>query len=222
MSITNLILSASGFAQAIMIILVLCSLISWAITFSKLFAIRSAKKATERFNLQFRGNDDLHSLFVMVSNLETKPTNSKIFYNAIAELNRMTNLGVNNKSQILNNIERAVNMTIDEETNDLESKLSILATFGSVSPYIGLLGTVWGIMSAFIGLGDGGQATLASVAPGIAEALIATAAGLFVAIPAYIFFNKFTTDVNYIYTKMTRFSDELLNIINRHTDSNND
>lgn len=138
-----------------------------------------------------------------------------MFYAGLSEYNRMSKSGVNSKDAITTNIERALTATIDEELNSFESHLSTLATFGSVSPYIGLLGTVWGIMHAFIGLSNTGQATLSSVAPGIAEALVATAIGLFVAIPAYMAYNKFTSDVNYLYNKMNRFGDEFLNLINR-------
>ena len=116
---------------------------------------------------------------------------------------------------ILLNVERTLSSTVEEEIDRYEHSLSTLATFGSVSPYIGLLGTVWGIMHAFIGLGSLGQATLTTVAPGIAEALVATAIGLFVAIPAYIFYNKFTAEVNSLNNKMNKFGDDFLNLISR-------
>ena len=144
-----------------------------------------------------------------------------MFYAGLSEYNPLNKTGVNNKVAIMENIERALAASLDDELNTHESRSSTLATFGSVSPYIGLLGTVWGVMHAFIGLGSTGQATLAAVAPGIAEALIATGIGLFVAIPAFMAYNKFTSDVGVLEKKMNNFGDEFLNTINRRLSANN-
>lgn len=221
MSILSLIMDASLAVKAVMAILAVFSVVSWGIILSKWWALRKAKAETKKFLTQYYNSSSITSLYTSISSLTEKTTTSQMFYSGLSEFNRLNKSGVNNKEIIAGNIERALAACIDEELNSYESHLSTLATFGSVSPYIGLLGTVWGIMHAFIGLGNTGQATLASVAPGIAEALIATAIGLFVAIPAYIAYNKFTADVGYLYNKMNKFGDEFLNLINRKLSSTN-
>jgi biopolymer transport protein TolQ len=215
MSVISLILDASTAVQAVIALLALFSIISWGIIISKWFSLSLAKKTTQKFLQQYQSSTSITTLFNSISSLKHRNTTGQMFYCGLTEYNRLNKSGVQNQETISINIERALAATIDEELNNYEAHLSTLATFGSVSPYIGLLGTVWGIMHAFIGLGNTGQATLASVAPGIAEALIATAIGLFVAIPAYIAYNKFTADVNYLYNKMNTFGDEFLNLINR-------
>ena len=215
MSIISLITDASFAVQAIMGLLAIFSVVSWGIIISKWIALSKAKSETIKFMSQYHNSGSITTLYNSISTAANRTTTCQMFYAGLSEYNRLSKSGISNKDTITSNIERSLTATIDDELNSYESRLSTLATFGSVSPYIGLLGTVWGIMHAFIGLGNTGQAPLASVAPGIAEALIATAIGLFVAIPAYMGYNKFTADVEMLEKKMNRFGDEFLNLINR-------
>lgn len=221
MSVISLIGNASLTVQFIMALLGLFSITSWGIIFSKWRSISKAKSETQKFMSQFYSTNSLTNLFNSVSAAPERYTTAQMFYAGLSEYNRLNKTGVNNKIAIMENIERALAASMDDELNTHESRLSTLATFGSVSPYIGLLGTVWGVMHAFIGLGSTGQATLAAVAPGIAEALIATGIGLFVAIPAFMAYNKFTSDVGVLEKKMNKFGDEFLNTINRRLSANN-
>lgn len=220
MSVISLIGNASLTVQFIMALLGLFSITSWGIIFSKWRSISKAKSETQKFMSQFYSTNSLTNLFNSVSAAPERYTTAQMFYAGLSEYNRLNKTGVNNKIAIMENIERALAASMDDELNTHESRLSTLATFGSVSPYIGLLGTVWGVMHAFIGLGSTGQATLAAVAPGIAEALIATGIGLFVAIPAFMAYNKFTSDVGVLEKKMNKFGDEFLNTINRRLSAN--
>ncbi|MCX8513978.1 MAG: protein TolQ [Pseudomonadota bacterium] len=219
-SIITLILNASIVVQFVIAILLLFSVISWGIILNKFASLAKAKFDTNSFNKQYNATTNISDLFISVSAKNNKNTTAALFYNGITEYNKLTSNKISNNNIILDNIERSLNATTDIEIAKYESSLSTLATFGSVSPYIGLLGTVWGIMHAFIGLGSTGQATLALVAPGIAEALVATAIGLFVAIPAYIFYNKYTADINLLASKMYKFNDDFLNFVNRRLASN--
>jgi biopolymer transport protein TolQ len=212
-SILGLILHASIIVQIVIAILLIFSVTSWAIILSKWVSITNAKSETKRFLRQFHNSNSITALYTSVSGKDNKNCVEALFYNGINEYNKLTKQGITQSG--LENIERSLNATVDAQIDKYEHGLSTLATFGSVSPYIGLLGTVWGIMHAFIGLGTAGQATLTSVAPGIAEALVATAIGLFVAIPAYIAYNKFSADINSLNNKMNKFGDEFLNLINR-------
>lgn len=220
MSITSLIANASFEVQLIMLILGIFSVISWGIIISKFMTLSKVKSETKKFNQLYQTNRNFSALYNSVMNTKRVST-SQMFYEGLSEYNRLNKNGIKNKEDIIANIERSLAATVEEELNNYENKLSTLATFGSVSPYIGLLGTVWGIMNAFIGLGNAGQATLSTVAPGIAEALIATAIGLFVAIPAYMGFNKFSADIADLEKKMNKFGDDLLNTISRQLSSNN-
>lgn len=220
-SILQLIMDASLVVQIVMGILVIFSVISWGIVFAKWTTLAKVKLDTNSFLRQFRSSNNISSLYTNVSSKSTKNSVIALFYNGITEYNKLNKQGIKDQHQIMQNIERSLNATLDSEIDRYQSRLSTLATFGSVSPYIGLLGTVWGIMHSFIGLGTAGQATLSSVAPGIAEALVATAVGLFVAIPAYMFYNKFSADVQSLENKMNRFGDEFLNLLNRKLGSHN-
>lgn len=214
-SIVQLILNASIIVQIVIGILFLFSIISWGIIFSKWISLANAKLQTALFLRQFNSSDNISALYTTVSGKSSHHTVSALFYNGIQEYNKLTKSGINNKETIIINIERSLSSTTDYEIDYYEKSLATLATFGSVSPYIGLLGTVWGIMHAFIGLGSANSATLSSVAPGIAEALVATAFGLFVAIPSYIFYNKFYADLQSLQNKMNKFGDDFLNLISR-------
>lgn len=224
-SILQLIIHASIIVQFVIGILVIFSIISWGIIFQKWTSLGKAKIDTRSFLKQFHATKSISTLYSTVSSRSNINAVSALFYQGITEYNKLTSQGVTNKDTTIENIERSLSSTMDSELDRMENGLSTLATFGSVSPYIGLLGTVWGIMHAFIGLGSSGQTTLATVAPGIAEALVATAIGLFVAIPSSIFFNKFSADIMSLNNKMNKFGDEFLNLINRRlagTNSNSD
>lgn len=219
MSIISLITDASLTVQVIMGILALFSVFSWGIIINKYITLGKAKRDIKIFQHQYSNTTNITTLYNSISTLE-RTTTAQMFFVGISEYNNLNKKGVRNKDDITANLERSLTAAAEEELDNYESGLSTLATFGSVSPYVGLLGTVWGIMHAFIGLGNTGQATLASVAPGIAEALIATAIGLFVAIPAYMAYNKFSADISTLEKKMNKFGDEFINSINRHLASN--
>lgn len=219
-SIIQLVLNASIIVQIVIGILVLFSIASWGIIFSKWIFLGKAKYETKSFLRQFKSTNNVSTLYTALSAKEEHHSVAALFYNGINEYNKLNKQGTTNPEVILLNIERTLSSSVESEIDRYENSLSTLATFGSVSPYIGLLGTVWGIMHAFIGLGNMGQATLSTVAPGIAEALVATAMGLFVAIPAYIAYNKFTAEVNSLNNKMNKFGDDFLNLISRKLASN--
>lgn len=214
-SILQLIMNASIVVQAIIGLLVLFSVTSWAIIFAKWITLKQAKMHTQSFLKQFHSASSISNLYAKVQSKERKHAVEDLFFNGINEYNKLNKQGITQKEVVLDNIDRSLSASIEAQLDQYSQSLSTLATFGSVSPYIGLLGTVWGIMHAFIGLGASGQATLSTVAPGIAEALVATAIGLFVAIPAYIAYNQFTADINSLSNKMSKFGDEFLNLINR-------
>jgi biopolymer transport protein TolQ len=214
-SILQLIIHASIIVQIVIGILVVFSIVSWGIAFSKWTSLAKAKLDTHLFLKQFHTTKSISTLYNTINAKKNVNAVSALFCQGITEYNKLTKQGVTNKDATMQNIERSLASTMDSELDRMENGLSTLATFGSVSPYIGLLGTVWGIMHAFIGLGTEGQATLATVAPGIAEALVATAIGLFVAIPSSIFYNKFSADIMSLNNKMNKFGDEFLNLINR-------
>lgn len=214
-SILQLIIHASIIVQIVIGILVVFSVVSWGIIFNKWISLGKAKFDTYSFLKQFHSSKSISTLYSTISTKHNVSAAAALFYEGITEYNKLTKQGVTNKDTTIENIERSLSSTMDAELDRMEGGLSTLATFGSVSPYIGLLGTVWGIMHAFIGLGSEGQATLSTVAPGIAEALVATAIGLIVAIPSSMFYNKFSADIISLNNKMNKFGDEFLNLINR-------
>jgi biopolymer transport protein TolQ len=215
LSILQLVINASFAVQVVMGILLIFSVISWGIIFSKWAFLTKIKFETATFLKQFNKSNNVAELYHSINKKSTKNSVTVLFFNGINEYNKLNQQGIKKQDVVMLNIERALSSSTESEIDNYEVGLSTLATFGSVSPYIGLLGTVWGIMHAFIGLGNTNQATLASVAPGIAEALVATAIGLFVAIPAYIFYNKFLADINRLSNKMNKFGDDFLNLISR-------
>ncbi|MCE2705608.1 MAG: protein TolQ [Proteobacteria bacterium] len=226
-SIIQLILNASIIVQIVIGILVVFSILSWGIIFSKWISLTRVKHNTKSFLRQYQNTNNVSTLYTALTGKEHHRSVEALFYNGINEYNKLNKQGTTDATVIMLNIERTLASSVEAEIDHYESSLATLATFGSVSPYIGLLGTVWGIMHAFIGLGNMGQATLSTVAPGIAEALVATAIGLFVAIPAYIFYNKFSSEVSSLNNKMNKFGDDFLNLIssrlaNQSNQSNQD
>jgi biopolymer transport protein TolQ len=216
MSVTSLILNASLPVQIIMLILVIASVLSWAIMISKYFQVKRAMSKTREFEESFWQSKELSDLHQSVGkDLDQSGPLARIFNSAMTEFLRSRRSGQTDNERIIDGTYRAMQATSQRELDSLDSKLNFLASTGSVSPYIGLLGTVWGIMHSFIGLSTAVNATLSAVAPGIAEALIATAIGLFAAIPAVLGYNFFTTQNDKIAGRFDSFSDELLNILQR-------
>jgi len=215
LSLIRLLLEASIPVQLVMLILLGISIISWSYIFSKRAALKRTLDQTRRFEDDFWTGGDLTMLQQSIaSRRDESGALARIFESGMSEFIKARR--TNQKGEaLLDGPRRAMRATFQRELDQLETRLNFLASAGSVSPYIGLLGTVWGIMHAFIGLSGAQSATLASVAPGIAEALIATAIGLFAAIPAVIAYNRFTNEVDRIATRFESFVDEFLNILQR-------
>jgi biopolymer transport protein TolQ len=214
-SILSLIMHASLPVQLVMAGLVLLSLMSWGIIFNKIAVLGRARRATQDFEQQFWSGTDLNSLFEKNRNNGDTVATEKLFQAGFAEFLKLRRQPGVDSSDQLDGARRAMRAAAQRELDALDHHNSFLATVGSVSPYIGLFGTVWGIMHAFIGLGNAGQATLATVAPGIAEALIATAIGLFAAIPAVVAYNRFAADVDRLAGRFDSFMEEFSNILQR-------
>ena len=216
MSLSTLITGASVPVQLVMAILLIVSIISWWYIFITVMMIKRAEKEAVEFEQTFWTGGDLNRLYESLTSGRNKPHGmSSIFeagFKEFARLKRQDGLEV---SDIMEGSRRAMRAAFNREMDDLDSHLPYLASVGSVSPYIGLFGTVWGIMNAFRGLANMAQATLAHVAPGIAEALIATAIGLFAAIPAVIAYNRFTSSVDRLAVRYESFIEEFTNILQR-------
>lgn len=216
LSIVHLIGQASVLVQLVMALLAMLSLVSWYWIFRKWFQIRSARTSTGTFERDFWSGVDLNTLFQSAAAARDETGGiERIFESGYREFTKLRAKS-HDQSAIIDGARRAMRATHQREMDDLEAHLAFLATVGSVSPYIGLLGTVWGIMNAFRGLSNVTSATLAQVAPGIAEALVATAIGLFAAIPAVVAYNRFTHDIDRIGIRFDSFMEEFSNILQRH------
>ncbi len=214
LSFITLILQASVVVQAVVALLVLLSLWSWWQIFLKMFQLRRAARDTDAFEDEFWKGGDLNDLYQRTAQVRTGSGMEHIFTGGFREFAKHRKQG-SSSVVTLDSARRAMRAAYQREVDTLDANLSGLATVGSVSPYIGLFGTVWGIMNAFRGLANVSQATLANVAPGIAEALIATAIGLFAAIPAVIGYNRYTHDVDRLATRYETFIEEFSNILQR-------
>ena len=216
MSLTTLITGASLPVQMVMAILLVVSIVSWWYIFIKVMTIGRAEKEAESFEHTFWAGGDLNKLYDGLSAGRNKPHGmSSIFEAGFKEFVRLKKQPGLEVSDLMEGSRRAMRAAYNREMDDLDSHLPYLASVGSVSPYIGLFGTVWGIMNAFRGLANMAQATLAHVAPGIAEALIATAIGLFAAIPAVIAYNRFASSVDRLAVRYESFIEEFTNILQR-------
>jgi len=216
MSLTTLITGASLPVQMVMAILLIVSIVSWWYIFIKVMNIGRAEKEAESFEHTFWTGGDLNKLYDGLSAGRNKPHGmSSIFEAGFKEFVRLKKQPGLEVSDLMEGSRRAMRAAYNREMDDLDSHLPYLASVGSVSPYIGLFGTVWGIMNAFRGLANMAQATLAHVAPGIAEALIATAIGLFAAIPAVIAYNRFSSSVDRLAVRYESFIEEFTNILQR-------
>jgi biopolymer transport protein TolQ len=216
LSVISMILNASIVVKAVMAVLALASMLSWTYIFMKLFAVRRARRLADEFERDFWGGSDLVGLYQRASSGRYAASGmERIFEAGFKEFLKLKGRPGADMSALLDGTRRAMKATYQREMDALEAHLSFLATVGSVSPYIGLFGTVWGIMNAFRGLSNVAQATLAQVAPGIAEALVATAMGLFAAIPAVIAYNRFSHDIDRLASRYESFMEELQNILQR-------
>jgi biopolymer transport protein TolQ len=216
LTVVSMIVNASIVVKVVMAILLLASMLSWTYIFLKIFAIRRARRQADAFEREFWSGTDLVGLYQRASSGRYTATGmERIFEAGFKEFLKLKGRPGADISALLDGTRRAMKATYQRELDTLESHLSFLATVGSVSPYIGLLGTVWGIMNAFRGLSNVAQATLSQVAPGIAEALVATAMGLFAAIPAVIAYNRFTHDIDRLASRYESFMEELQNILQR-------
>jgi biopolymer transport protein TolQ len=211
-----MVLDASPIVQVVVGLLLLASVTSWAVIFHKSQVIGRSRRQAAKFETAFWSGGDLATLY---RNIETKGRAGtglqSIFESGFGEFSRLRQQGVP-AEQLLDGARRAMRVAQLRELDRLEQNLAILATVGSTSPYVGLFGTVWGIMSAFHNLGNVQQATLAAVAPGIAEALITTAVGLFAAIPAVIAYNRLADQVSRLELRFDTFVEEFSTILQRH------
>ncbi len=214
LSFVVLIAHASLVVQAVLALLVGLSLWSWWQIFLKLFQLKRAARDTDAFEDEFWKGGDLAELYQRASQSRTGSSLEHVFSAGFREYSKHRRQG-STAAVTLDSARRAMRAAYQREIDSLEAHLSGLATVGSVSPYIGLLGTVWGIMNAFRGLANVSQATLAQVAPGIAEALIATAIGLFAAIPAVVAYNRYTHNVDRLAVRYETFIEEFSNILQR-------
>ena len=217
LSFLHLIMNASILVQLVMGLLLLVSLMSWWHIFQKMFAIRNEVKLTDEFEEDFWSNQSLNELYRQINSNSLREPGAleRIFSAGFAEFVKLKKQHGIESSAVMEGTRRAMRATYQREMDRLESNLAFLASVGSVSPYVGLFGTVWGIMNAFRGLSNVGQATLANVAPGIAEALVATAMGLFAAIPAVVAYNRYAHDINRLSSRFDSFTEEFSNVLQR-------
>ncbi len=216
LSIIQLVLGASWVVQLVMALLVGVSVASWAAIFRKIFALRRVKGLNEAFEREFWSGTTLNDLYAAAAqNARSAGPMERIFASGMREYQKLRERRIQDPSVLLDGARRAMRASYQRELDAVESHLSLLATAGSVSPYVGLFGTVWGIMHAFTGLASLTQVTLATVAPGIAEALVATAIGLFAAIPAVVAYNRYSYDIERLANRFESFMEEFSNILHR-------
>ena len=216
MSMWHLISGASVLVQLVMLILIAASVVSWVLIFQRSAVTRAAKSSLEEFEDRFWSGIDLSKLYRQVSGNPNPDSGlEQIFRAGFKEFSRMRQQPGVEREAVMDAVQRAMRVAISREEEKLDQHLPFLATVGSTSPYVGLLGTVWGIMNSFRGLATVQQATLATVAPGIAEALIATAIGLFAAIPAVVAYNRFSARSEMLISRYYTFAEEFSSILHR-------
>jgi biopolymer transport protein TolQ len=217
LSILHLILNASFVVQAVMLLLVVVSVSSWAAIFRKLGALKKINTLNENFEKEFWSGSSLNDLYASATqNAKLAGPMERIFASGMREFQKLRERRISDAGALMDGARRAMRASFQREMDAVESNLSFLASVGSVSPYVGLFGTVWGIMHAFTGLASLQQVTLATVAPGIAEALVATAIGLFAAIPAVVAYNRFARDIDRVAIRLETFIEEFSNILQRN------
>jgi biopolymer transport protein TolQ len=216
----GLFVEASFVVKLVMITLLGLSIASWALIFKRRAVLSAAETQTKKFEDRFWSGVDLAKLYSEISARQTASGLEALFRDGFKEFARLKKNSVNSVQVYMEGTHRAMRVRLSREVEGLEAHLSFLATVGSISPYIGLFGTVWGIMNVFLALGEVQQATLNMVAPGIAEALIATAMGLFAAIPSVLAYNSFARRVEKLETSYINFSEEFANLLHRQVTSN--
>jgi len=218
MSLLSLVSRASMLVQLVMLALLAASLMSWVVIFTKHKILKLAREDATRFEDQFWSGINLADLYSRQKKKdEERRGMARIFESGFAEYARLHKRAVGSGEMLIAGVQRSMKVSLAREEDKLESNLSLLATIGSISPYVGLFGTVWGIMRSFTALGSVQHATLAMVAPGIAEALIATAMGLFAAIPAVIAYNRYSDQVDRLIGSYENFAEEFSTILQRQS-----
>lgn len=216
LSITHLILNASIVVQFVIALLVLASVTSWSMIFDRIRVLKRAERSANEFEGRFWSGGDLAELYRQIErDGDDESGMASIFRAGFREFARLRTKGHKDPMAMVQGAQRSMRVSLNREVDRLESHLSTLATIGSTSPYVGLFGTVWGIMNSFTALGNVKQATLALVAPGIAEALIATAIGLFAAIPAVVAYNRYSNKVERLNNRYDDFVEEFATILQR-------
>ena len=217
-SIIELFLQASLVVQAVMVILLVVSIISWIVIFERYFNLNRIKEANKIFEEQFWSGKDLHEIHESIEELPNEELigSLRVFKSGFGEFLRLSD-GKKITIEDLESVNRAIRVSLAREEESLMYHLPFLANVGSVSPYVGLFGTVWGIINSFQGLSDATQATINAVAPGISEALVATALGLFAAIPAVVAYNRFASESDTQLQQSSIFGEELASILYRQT-----
>lgn len=217
LSIIALVLHASAVVQIVLALLLAVSLASWSVIFSKLIGLKRVRTDNDEFDREFWAGRTLQELYQDAQRGEGPPSpQERIFAAGMREFMKLRERRVVDVPTLLDGARRAMRASFQREMDVIEARLDFLGSVGSVSPYIGLFGTVWGIMHAFTGLSNMQQVTLATVAPGIAEALVATAIGLFAAIPAVLAYNRLARDIDRIAIQMESFMEEFSNILARN------
>ena len=219
-SFIDLILNASLVVQLVMLILVVASVVSWTMIFNKRLLLKHSKNDADMFEERFWSSEDLSPLYNRITAGRYESSGmEKIFGAGYKEFSRLQKQESIDPEAVLDGAQRSMRIAMNKEVDHLETNLSFLATVGSTSPYIGLFGTVWGIMNSFQALGTVQQATISMVAPGISEALVATAMGLFPAIQAVIAYNRYSNDVERLINRYDNFLEEFSSILHRHAHS---
>jgi biopolymer transport protein TolQ len=216
LALVELVMQASLVVKLVMGLLAYVSVMSWYWIFRKWFQIRDARVKTDEFEREFWSGGDLNRLYESaVNDRHHSGALERIFESGFREFTKLRGQKTLDPATAIDGVRRAMRATYQREIDDLEAHLAFLASVGSVSPYVGLFGTVWGIMHSFRGLASMSTATLAAVAPGIAEALVATAIGLFAAIPAVVAYNRFAHDTDRVAVRFESFMEEFSNILQR-------
>lgn len=217
MSILSLILQASWVVQLVMLILVVASVASWATIFRKSQALKQVRQFNDTFEQDFWSGQSLNDLYnSAIQNAKHGGPMERIFASGMREYKKQRERRITDSDALMGGTARAMRASFQREMDQIESGLSFLGTVGSIAPYVGLFGTVWGVMHAFTGFANMEQITLATVAPGIAEALVATAMGLFAAIPAVAAYNRFANQIDRIASSHETFMEEFINILQRN------
>ncbi|MEX2490037.1 MAG: protein TolQ [Pseudomonadales bacterium] len=216
LSIWELVVNASFVVQLVMVILLLASITSWVMIFQRGLMLSAVNREAIEFEQEFWSGKDLRKIYQELSEQEEDSIGiENIFSAGFREFSRLRQQEDADPDRVMQNVQRAMRVSMSREEERLEAHLPFLATVGSTSPYVGLFGTVWGIMNSFRGLATVEQASLSVVAPGISEALVATAMGLFAAIPAVIAYNRYSAQVEVIVNRFETFTDEFSSILYR-------